>query len=731
MIQDSLLQSNYLGRDGFKWWIGQVADPTTSGWGSAKDKNDAVQSSTSDKKMYLRRCKVRILGYHTISDSDGYVLKDSDLPWAHIMVPSGQGTGVGGVGETHEYRGGENVLGFFLDGDDAQQPVIIGGFGRGPQTEDSEKGEKKSETRNEKDCIIKPFQPTQTYPQGMIALHLQKSPTDQTEPASTGNNDTGVPSTNPLTGQDQINYQGNDSSEQSYVPSGEADTASSNPASGKLEQGIMVERPATQTDSQVIGGIQCTLEAMLKTLKAVQEYKNLYLDQSIQAINNIGNQIGSYVKTISGYVRKLLEIVKAYIAKTIGDALNEAQRFLAETFKPIVSGSIAKAVEAIMCTIDRIIGTGIFDAVMGSVQTNIFGKVVDSLLCAVEQFVADILNTFLEPIFEQISGIFGQITKILGGISSQIGSSISQAMSILNRVIGIFSCFEFTGVQGACWSLSGPSKEATVSFQNILNKINIPDIPLPPGLEDKPRQNFSCDSNIGYLFPPIIDISFGDAILRPVVIDGKVVGIYIEEPGRGYSPLTPPAISIKQPGVWGTGGGARANALIGDDGGIERVEVTNPGSGYVNQPEVVATAIDGIDDPTLLPLPKVTDEKDLLPYLEKICILNPGVGYKNNDQILINDKNIEEYDIEATIEIGPAGSIFEINISNQNNFPVVFTEYPTITINSDTGVNASLYPCLGFLEVETLENESVVTVDGETIAVDQNDIQTIVNCIKK
>ena len=81
---------------------------------------------------------VRVLGYHTISDEEGYVLRDSDLPWAHIMVPAGTGTGVNGIGQLPEYQGGENVLGFFLDGDDAQQPVIIGGFARGHQVEEVE-----------------------------------------------------------------------------------------------------------------------------------------------------------------------------------------------------------------------------------------------------------------------------------------------------------------------------------------------------------------------------------------------------------------------------------------------------------------------------------------------------------------------------------------------------------------------------------------------------------------
>ena len=31
MIENSLIQSNFLGRDGFKWWVGQVAPEEAQG----------------------------------------------------------------------------------------------------------------------------------------------------------------------------------------------------------------------------------------------------------------------------------------------------------------------------------------------------------------------------------------------------------------------------------------------------------------------------------------------------------------------------------------------------------------------------------------------------------------------------------------------------------------------------------------------------------------------------
>jgi len=112
MIEESLLKSNYIGKDGFSWWIGQVAHPDY--WKKAADYFNGD---------WNYRCKVRIIGYHPFS---GSVLSDEDLPWAQVMIDPAFGSAQGGTGKTLDLKGGETCFGFFLDGDDAQQPVVLG-----------------------------------------------------------------------------------------------------------------------------------------------------------------------------------------------------------------------------------------------------------------------------------------------------------------------------------------------------------------------------------------------------------------------------------------------------------------------------------------------------------------------------------------------------------------------------------------------------------------------------
>jgi hypothetical protein len=117
MIEEALLKSNYIGKDGFYWWIGQVANQNS--W---KSKSQFSEEKGSDGKVWAARCKVRIVGHHTF---DGNVLPDDDLPWAQIMMDPAFGSGQGGMGATINLKGGETCFGFFIDGDDAQQPVIM------------------------------------------------------------------------------------------------------------------------------------------------------------------------------------------------------------------------------------------------------------------------------------------------------------------------------------------------------------------------------------------------------------------------------------------------------------------------------------------------------------------------------------------------------------------------------------------------------------------------------
>ena len=74
------------------------------------------------------RAKIRILGYHPSEDEEEGGISDEDLPWAHFLVSPQFGAGNNYTGTSFALQGGEMVIGFFLDGEEGQQPVILGSF---------------------------------------------------------------------------------------------------------------------------------------------------------------------------------------------------------------------------------------------------------------------------------------------------------------------------------------------------------------------------------------------------------------------------------------------------------------------------------------------------------------------------------------------------------------------------------------------------------------------------
>jgi hypothetical protein len=88
---------NFIGKDGFIWFIGVVenrADPLGMG-----------------------RCQLRIFGWHTDNLSD---LPTESLPWAQPMYP------INNAKSFSAPRLGDWIVGFFMDGDSGQAPIMMG-----------------------------------------------------------------------------------------------------------------------------------------------------------------------------------------------------------------------------------------------------------------------------------------------------------------------------------------------------------------------------------------------------------------------------------------------------------------------------------------------------------------------------------------------------------------------------------------------------------------------------
>ena len=110
---------NFMGQDGFVWWIGKVVD--------------------IDDPLTLGRCKVRIFGYHGEESN----IPNNDLPWATAIHPINTPNFYGTP------RINDFVFGFFLDSTSAQEPAMLGYF---PYSEPG--GTKSFTSVTQKDSVV-------------------------------------------------------------------------------------------------------------------------------------------------------------------------------------------------------------------------------------------------------------------------------------------------------------------------------------------------------------------------------------------------------------------------------------------------------------------------------------------------------------------------------------------------------------------------------------------------
>lgn len=95
-----MISDDYYG-DRYRWFVGVV-----------KDVDDD-----------LSRVRVRVFGIHHTEDVTK--VSNGDLPWALVMYPTTGGQTSGG-NASHGLKPGTWVVGFFADGEDSQQPIILG-----------------------------------------------------------------------------------------------------------------------------------------------------------------------------------------------------------------------------------------------------------------------------------------------------------------------------------------------------------------------------------------------------------------------------------------------------------------------------------------------------------------------------------------------------------------------------------------------------------------------------
>ena len=109
---------------------------------------------------------------------------------------------------------------------------------------------------------------------------------------------------------------------------------------------------------------------------------------------------------------------------------------------------------------------------------------------------------------------------------------------------------------------------------------------LTPGVRQAGSDGFFIDVIPDLAIPPVTQITkIRATTANATVLDGEVTALTPDNPGQGYDPFNPPAVTIR-----GTGGsGAAATAVVDPTtGSILRFNITDKGTGYVTATATVA-----------------------------------------------------------------------------------------------------------------------------------------------
>lgn len=672
MLTENVLKTHFLGNEGFRWFIGQVtADPK---W---------RENSTK----YGYRAKVRILGFHPSTNE----VKDEELPWAHFLVPPNLGAGEAHGGTSFALQGGETVLGFFLDGADAQQPIIIGSL-------------YSSETiKNVKvwnDVIKKgtsAFEPFQYNPNKNIGLHNQTI-------GATGIG-TGTSSPQPQRGiRDENGDIGDKQTKQSSIDNQEV---------------RMRAVPKCDRGDGIMSNLVKSLRTFIKGVRDLQEFKAGYLDPVLNEIQSLPALAAQSAEIISGLFSIILKETRKWILTEIYDKFAK----LVNSWVPdslLKEIALLKATDSLYCVFEKLIN-GLTELILNFL-ISLAGKLVDLPLCAAEQFVGGLISSISDQLQEGINSALEPIQGIIGGVNTAF-YYINKALGYAKKALNFISCEE-NGCEDNVydWIMNfGPVPQDVINFQRTIDlSTKLGNLKKQGetavkgwfgGKDDKITgiggQSISRDEAIGkidtllgdcdpFIFdcgPPTVEIFGGGgtgAIASAVVNQyGNIIGVDIQDFGIGYT--SPPYVAFID--SCDNGRGAIGRATI-ENGKVTGITVLQQGGGYVAPSENTSNA----------------DGKQLTGFLSKVEIINTGIGYSEKDLI-------ESHCGVLKPILDEFGRIVGAEVLK--NEPGCDT-LPDLTINTTTGFGAVLRPVLEFKPVDELKQ-----------TIDPNKVITVVDCVSR
>ena len=474
--------------------------------------------------------------------------------------------------------------------------------------------------------------------------------------------------------------------------------------------------------------INTALQKFFEVVKGIKKYGNLYVNGTINKLQNITALIRNTSQIIGAVLKTLVNRLRDFLLDKIRKGISDLITMLLPTVAKVIKNTIIQAViDNIFCAFKDIVKN--LANMAGDFLFELVGKIVNVPFCAAQQFTNALINNIAAIVDNAVGPILDKINDVLGGVTKIVGS-VFQALDFILGFEAFLcakpNCPEIKKFKASPWG--GPSQSQIDDFAGFLDvpseseivegaidfidKQSIFKQPLGDAAGKFPSSTTDCDVSAFKCGPPSIEIFGGGGVgaVAEAIVDnvGRTIGVNLINGGSGYT--RPPFVSFVDgcEDTFTSGYAVISESSTGggnDDGGgtggqvVDIILTTTPPA----PPRDGRTEFDPPSDVVV-----EQPSNDFVVCLEGFRILDTGVGYTVNDSITITP---DIPGLTAAVQMTEFGQIVSIQIGSNACGLITL---PEIEINSPTGEGAIIEPIVSFTPVAEFNETDIDTgIDGD------------------
>ena len=401
--------ANFIGKDGFNWWIGQVEN---NGHGSYNVETEEFEAGDYD---FTNKVKVRIVGYHNRSRVD---LPTEELPWAQVIMPViyPQRSGIGSI---HQLEINSWVIGFFMDGASSQIPIVMGSL-----TDENP---------------LEPYGTDVGSKEGYAQLAAKEY--KELHHVSTGS---GVPNTKNSSETDENS--GIEKKTEITVTSVENELKESNKIAVAVEESDAGKKADEKKKVTVqVGNGKCGSEASTKLEGPMAEFmkfaRGVEKNDIGEFIDKVTGDVVDMDKAITKTANRIGKKLRGLTANIKGVVMEDANKLIQDNLdklnipNPDLDNEVKKKLKGvgdlISCLFKDLLGD--LGKFIKGLLMDMLESLLDTALCLIDNILGDLMKEIMNKV--------NSVLSILKGVTAAIKGAADQIQGILSKVGDLLDLF--------------------------------------------------------------------------------------------------------------------------------------------------------------------------------------------------------------------------------------------------------------------------------------------------